>query len=199
MVAAFEEVCLRLKALPPRNRITQNGVDKALELVAIDPEMALAKARKVLESIIEDLYSRCLQQPVGNRDFRNQVNALQQKKHLPPSLGAKANYVRDYGNFGAHPTEEEFSDRDALKILDSLLDIIEWYLKGAEPSPPPPVPEPTTIVPAVPKGLQTLDQGTGPSPPPPGHDPTTIVPIVPKGLQAFDQHDAEFFLQRVLV
>ena len=58
MDSVLQSVLNRLEAISDQFQELREGVEKAVLVVEVDPEMALTRARKVLELIIRDVYVR---------------------------------------------------------------------------------------------------------------------------------------------
>src|SRR5918911_2541476 len=76
----------------------RDGLHKAVRIASDDPEMALTRARKVLEYVVRDVYQRRCQEPPGTRPLENLLQRLVRDGHLPKKLGAHANHIRELGN-----------------------------------------------------------------------------------------------------
>ena len=75
---------------------------KAVRGADVDPEMALTRARKVLEYVVRDIYLRRVKEPPGTRPLENLLDRLAKDGHFPVRLNAYANTVRMLGNVGTH-------------------------------------------------------------------------------------------------
>ncbi len=58
---SFQDLLKRLEHLPDQFRELKEGVQKAVLVADLDPEMALTRARKVLEAVIREVYERRIQ------------------------------------------------------------------------------------------------------------------------------------------
>jgi hypothetical protein len=61
----------RLDHFSDQFRELKEGVHKAADIAARDPEMALTRARKVLEYVIRDVYERRINEPPGTRPLES--------------------------------------------------------------------------------------------------------------------------------
>ncbi|MGA9995725.1 MAG: DUF4145 domain-containing protein [Pyrinomonadaceae bacterium] len=141
----------RLDHLTAEFHELREGVSKAVRISNDDPEMALTRARKVLEYVVRDVFRlRCKEDP-GTRPLENLLQRLVKDGHMPKRLGAYASYIRDLGNVGTHSYGEEVSKEDVRRSFENLTAILEWYFERVRPdaflkaedytpSPPPPPP-----------------------------------------------------------
>jgi hypothetical protein len=123
----------------------RQGIQKAIRIASDDPEMALTRARKVLEYIARDIFERRCHEDPGTRPLENLLQRLVKDGHLPKRLGAYANHIRELGNVGTHAHGEKVTVRDVQTSLQELMEIVEWYfeqLRAEEGSKPKPDPEP---------------------------------------------------------
>jgi hypothetical protein len=65
MDPALQSLVNRLEPLSERFRELREGVQKALRIANLDPEMALTRARKVLDYVIRDVYERRIHEAIG--------------------------------------------------------------------------------------------------------------------------------------
>src|SRR5580704_6047520 len=123
-----------------------DGVKKAITLSNIDPDMALGRARKVLDFIIADLYKREFGRPPGTQPLQNSVQQLAKAGKLPRTMVAYANSVRELGNVGIHGSGEAITEEDVVSSLENLMRLVAWYCEQVrpggseekiEPGPPP--------------------------------------------------------------
>src|SRR5262249_52548861 len=166
-------------------RELREGVLRAIRIADEDPEMALTRARKVLEYVIREVYERRIKEPPGTRPLENLLQRLVKDGYFPDRLDAYANTIRKLGNVGTHTFGEKITVGDVYQSLSQLMPILEWYFEEERPDavtkklgetePPAPVRiKPTESSSAIP--------------------PQPQVTIVPKGLRSFDANDADFFL-----
>ncbi len=122
-----------------------DGVKKAITLANIDPDMALGRARKVLDFIIADLYKREFGRAPGTQPLENSVQQLAKAGKLPRTMVAYANSVRELGNVGIHGSGEAITEEDVVSSLENLMRLVAWYCEQVrpggegkiEPEPPP--------------------------------------------------------------
>ena len=60
----------RLEHLSDKFHELRSGVQKAIQIADADPEMALTRARKVLEYVIRDVYERRINEPPARDRWR---------------------------------------------------------------------------------------------------------------------------------
>jgi hypothetical protein len=121
------------------NRFTEQmndlreGIERAMRIADGDPEMALARSRKVLELLIRDIFQRRLGRPPGTRPLENLIQQLVKAGYFPARLEAYATTVRMLGNVGIHRFGEAVSSADVNQSLLQLLPILEWYFEAERP------------------------------------------------------------------
>src|SRR5262245_42460257 len=145
--------------------------------------MALTRARKVLEYVIRDVYSRRYSEPPGTRPLENLLQRLVKDGHFPDKLDAYATTIRKLGNVGTHTFGEKVTVDDVYQSLAQLMVILEWYFEVERPEA---LGKPSTSAAHRPARNMPTD--------PPKETPPHLI-IVPKGLRSFDANDAGFFLQ----
>lgn len=123
----------RLDHLTAEFNELREGVRKAVRISDDDPEMALTRARKVLEYVVRDVFVlRCAEEP-GTRPLENLLQRLVKDGHMPKRLGAYASYIRDLGNVGTHSYGEDISKEDVRRSFENLTAILEWYFERVRP------------------------------------------------------------------
>jgi hypothetical protein len=178
MDPALQALLKRLDQLSEQFHEQKEAVHRAIRIADEDPEMALTRARKVLEHIVRDIYERRVMEPPGTRPLENLLQHLVKDGHFPDRLNAYANTVRMLGNVGTHSFGEKVSAAAVYQSLTQLMPILEWYFETERPGALSPQPE------AKVKPAET----------PPAARPETTMAVVPKGLRSFDSNDADFFL-----
>ena len=123
----------RLDHLTAEFQELRDGVKKAVRISDDDPEMALTRARKVLEYVIRDVFALRCQEDPGTRPLENLLQRLNKDGHLPKRLVAYASYIRDLGNVGTHVYGEELSKDDVRRSFENLTAILEWYFERVRP------------------------------------------------------------------
>jgi formylglycine-generating enzyme required for sulfatase activity len=185
MEPQLEELLKRTDRLSDQFSELRDGIRKAVSIADDDVEMALVRARKVLEYIIRDVHERRANEPPGARALDELVKRVLKDGHLPERLGAYAETIRRLGNVGAHGFGERVTEADVYRSLTSLLPILEWYFQEERPE----------------AGLRVAPSPEKPAATPrPSRRPANFqagahIPVVPKGLRSFDVNDSDFFLQ----
>src|SRR5207302_8637717 len=100
MESSVQDFLHQLDRLSDEFHELREGVHKAVRVADLDPEMALTRARKVLEHVVRDVYERRVKEPPGTRPLENLLQRLVKDRHFPPILDAYANTVRMLGNVG---------------------------------------------------------------------------------------------------
>ena len=183
MDPCFESLLCRLDHLSSQFRELKEGVSKAIRIADEDPEMALTRARKVLEYVIRDIFERRRKEPPGTRPLENLLQLLVKDGHFPDRLDAYATTIRKLGNVGTHSFGEKVTVADVYQSLTQLMPILEWYFEVERPEAPGPQPAP-----------RAEPETAAPCDPPPVAAPQAKTAVVPKGLRSFDANDADFFL-----
>jgi cyclophilin family peptidyl-prolyl cis-trans isomerase len=145
----------RLEQLSEEFRELREGVHRAVDIADRDPEMALTRARKVLEYVVRDVFERHIQEPPGTRPLENLLQRLVKDGHLPGRVEAYANAIRLLGNVGTHRFGEKFTAADVNLCLTQLMPILEWYFEVERP-------EATAQQPAPPRPTTAVGRPTGP-------------------------------------
>jgi serine/threonine protein kinase len=161
MDQALQALLNRLEHLSAPFRELREGVQKAVIVAELDPEMALTRTRKVLEYVIRDVYLHRIKEPPGTRPLENLLQRLVKDGHFPDRLDAYANTIRKLGNVGTHTFGEKVTAEDVSQSLGQLLPILDWYFeverpealvqKPVAPPPAPSAPSKPTVSPLVPQ------------------------------------------------
>jgi hypothetical protein len=114
-------------------REVRAGLMRAHRISAEDPEMALARIRKVLEYVIREVYERRVKEPAGTRPLENLIQRLQKDAHLPERVIAYASAVRILGNAGVHGFGADLTTADVYHALSLLTPVLDWYCKKERP------------------------------------------------------------------
>ena len=140
---AFQMILDRLNRLHAMAEFKElsDGVQRAIRIAPVDPDMALTRARKVLEAIIHDIYKQHYNEPAGTRPLENLLQRLVRDGVLPKRLAAYANAIRELGNVGTHGVGESVTTKDVTRSLEDLLTLLEWYfdksrVESSIPEPP---------------------------------------------------------------
>jgi hypothetical protein len=123
----------RLDHLADEFREVREGVHRAVDIADRDPEMALTRARKVLELVVREVYQRRLAEPPGTRPLENLIQRLVKDGFFPDRLDAYATTVRKLGNVGTHTFGEVITPADVRLSLSHLEPILVWYFQVERP------------------------------------------------------------------
>jgi formylglycine-generating enzyme required for sulfatase activity len=185
MDAALNVLTEHLSHLSDQFRELREGVRKAVRIADEDPEMALTRARKVLEYVVRDVFERRLNAPPGTRPLEELLQRLGKAGHFPARLEGYAATVRILGNVGTHRFGEMLTAEDVYRSLTQLMPILEWYFEEERPDAGVHLILPSATADGS-RGLPAERNQTLPT-----SGPTTVVP---KGLRSFGAHDSDFFL-----
>ena len=133
MEPSLQDLIGRLDQLSEEFNELRVGVRRAVLGADVDPEMALTRARKVLEYVVRDIFLRRVKEPPGTRPLENMLDRLAKDGHLPPRLNAYANTVRMLGNVGTHHFNAGISAGDVYQSLAQLMPILQWYFEVERP------------------------------------------------------------------
>ncbi len=181
----FPDLLDRLNLLSGQFELLREGIRKTLEMAELDPEMALIRARKVLEYVVRDVFERRVNEPPGTRPLENLVQRLVKDGHLPPRLEAFTESIRKLGNLGAHYFDKGISAADVYLSLDQLTKILEWYFETERPDLGVTLGRTHGTAPTEAAGEPKPASGANEAP----------IAVVPKGLRSFDAGDRAFFMQ----
>lgn len=182
MDPSLQALLTRLEQLSEQFRELRDGVQKAMLVAELDPEMALTRARKVLEYVVRDVYQHRINEPPGTRPLENLLQRLVKDGFFPDRLDAYANTIRKLGNVGTHTFGEKITVADVYQSLSQLSYVLEWYFEVEHPE-------------AAGQQAAPTKPATVKLPEPPAEAvPGTPVAVIPKGLRSFDANDADFFL-----
>lgn len=129
----FQSLLRRLDNLSDEFQELREGIRKAILIADNDPEMALTRARKVLEYVVRDIYFQRYNEEPGTRPLENLLQRLSRDGYFPSRLNAYANSIRMLGNVGTHSFNERVTTADVHQSLTQLMPILEWYFESAEP------------------------------------------------------------------
>ncbi len=130
---SLQALVSRLEHLSDQYRELREGVQKAIQVADVDPEMALTRSRKVLEYVIRDVYERRINEPPGTRPLENLLQRIVKDGHFPDRLDAYANTIRKLGNVGTHTFGGKVTVADVHQSLTQLLPILDWYFEAERP------------------------------------------------------------------
>jgi hypothetical protein len=133
MDPSLQALLARLDRLTDEFRELREGVQKAVRVADLDPEMALTRARKVLEYVIRDVYEQRIKEPPGTRPLENLLQRIVKDGYFPDRLDAYASAVRKLGNVGVHSFGEKVTVADVYQSLAQLIPILEWYFEVERP------------------------------------------------------------------
>ena len=112
-------------------------VASATRLLDQNPKQVLVICRTIVEQVINRLCNKCLGQRPDN--LFGGIQALYERKEIPPQINSFLHTCRVVGNFAAHPEswEGEFkpSRRDAEVVMLLTLRVVEWFLGDTEERP----------------------------------------------------------------
>ncbi len=151
----------RLGHLSSQMEELRESVRQVVVVAEADPEMALTKARKVLEGVLRRVWEHFIpNEPIGTRPLEEVLQRLQKNGYLPRKQAAYAVAVKELGNVGTHVHGEKVDKADVVQALSPLISVLEWYF------------EQDWVEGAVP-----ADQGGPSSPPAPGGNQKPVGPV----------------------
>ncbi len=180
----------RLQQITDEFRELRDGVQQVIKIADASPEMALTRARKVLEYVIRDVYQRRIDEPPGTRPLENLLQRLVKDGFFPDRLDAYANTIRKLGNVGTHSFGEKVEITDVYQSLAQLMPILQWYFEVERPE----AFEGQAFQIAAPIASTPEVRQPEPRRSPVSAKPAARIFVVPKGLRSFDAHDADFFV-----
>jgi eukaryotic-like serine/threonine-protein kinase len=186
MDPALQALIDRLNQLSDQFRELRDGVQQTILIADLAPEMALTRARKVLEYVVREVFERRVKEPPGTRPLENLLDRLVKDGHFPLRLDAYAAGVRKFGNVGTHNFSERITAADVFQSLTQLMPILEWYFEEERPDA------------GVSLGLPHRQEDTirrKSAEAVPISKPETHIAVVSKGLRSFDANDAKSFLE----
>ena len=113
------------------DHVLLSALKRALAIARADKPLALAKARSVIEHIVDEIYRRGLPEAKPKPLF-DAIGALMKQGVFIPSISSALDYIRHLGSFAAHPPAERIdaSERDVEVILLLALKLVDWYVFG---------------------------------------------------------------------
>src|SRR5262249_53731914 len=84
--SSFQALLRRLENLSDQFRELREGIQKAVLVADLDPEMALTRCRKMLEFVVREVYERRSGVPSGTRDLDQLIKLLVKDGHFSPIL-----------------------------------------------------------------------------------------------------------------
>ena len=186
MDLSLQNFLSRLEHLSDKFHELRSGVQKAIRIADDDPEMALTRARKVLEYVVRDVFEQRINEPPGTRPLENLLDRLVKDGFIPVRLDAYANTVRKLGNVGTHNFSERITAADVYQSLAQLMPILEWYFEEERPE--------AGVEPGPSASTRGSDQ-TKPADAVPIGQPGPPRSVESKGLRSFDANDSDAFLQ----
>ncbi len=121
-----ESILVKFRQL--KNKINNmNNFDKLIKLIDIDPSSTISKSRVILESLINRLFEKYIN---NNKDKKlaKKIKDLKDNHIIGNKIYAWVNTVRILANIIIHPDKDEIieaNEEDALVIVNILLNIIE--------------------------------------------------------------------------
>jgi uncharacterized protein (TIGR03067 family) len=120
----------RLGHLSSQMEELHESVRQVVVVAEADPEMALTKARKVLESVLRRVWEHFIpNEPIGTRPLEEILQRLQKNGYLPRKQAAYAVAVKELGNVGTHVHDEKVDKADVVQALSPLISVLEWYFE----------------------------------------------------------------------
>ena len=108
---------------------------ETIEAANINVDLALVSVRRILEKIVSAVYRKEAAGGKKSKPLFNMIEELANRHVIPPQVVNHMNFVRIFGNVGAHPsTHQEMAVgiRDLNVILEGLLVVVEWYFQYSD-------------------------------------------------------------------
>lgn len=124
-----------------------NDLHKFNQIVGVDCEMALVRARRALELVLRNVAAHG-GIPAGTKPAEQLVGELSKAKLLPSVVERHCRVIKDFGNLAAHTVdvddfslaEGQLSAREAGLCVESLTVVVRWYINTIAPALPADVP-----------------------------------------------------------
>jgi serine/threonine protein kinase len=127
-----EALTIYLEQLPDTDE--RRNLLTAQRIAAIDPQMAVAKCRQIVEAIAQRVYSRALRVP-GNKPLARLVQELRESHVIPADVFTHYSNVRKQGNLALHGGHNEVTalfPEVVRTVLGAAVRIATWYLLDYE-------------------------------------------------------------------
>lgn len=106
--------------------IVRSDFRKTLTIADNDPEMALARARKLLEFILQQKFEAVTGDPASHLRLDTLLHEMPKIAGMPRRLVAYGRQIQELGNIAVHVVGERISAEDVLQALKELLAIAAW-------------------------------------------------------------------------
>jgi hypothetical protein len=123
----------RLDRLSVQFRELREGVEQVIKIADVSPEMALTRARKVLEYVVRAVFERRIRESPKTKPHKNLLHRLFSEGYLPKELDTNVYTVRKLGNDGTHKFCDTFQVAEVYRSLTNLMPILEWYFEVERP------------------------------------------------------------------
>jgi hypothetical protein len=155
-----------------------DGLHRARDVAARDPESGLNCARKLLQRVVREVYERRIKEPAGTRSLEKIVERLIKEWYLPEHIELDAMISQA----GTGNRTGEVTATDADRALTQLTEILKWYTEVEQPDGVGQLPAPKRQREVT--TTKATERCAAPR-----------IAVVPKGLRSFDANDADFFLE----
>jgi serine/threonine protein kinase len=122
-----ESLTTYLERLPDEEE--RRGLVAAQRIATIDPRMAVAKCRQLVEAIAKRVYSRSLGTP-ANKSLANMVRELSESQVIPSNVFTHYYNVRKHGNqalHGDHDEDAALRPEVVRTVIGAAVRIATWY------------------------------------------------------------------------
>jgi CheY-like chemotaxis protein len=121
----MRELAIQIQKLREQCRDFYEPLQLAHGYIEADPASSVTKSRMIMEKLLVRIYTAEMglepRKPLlGDMLVNNQFT-----KRLERRILARINSIRDMGNLGPHG--EELQPADAVRVLDDLCTVLDWY------------------------------------------------------------------------
>jgi len=120
----------RIEGMEGRLSKVQELYEKTISYANSDPRVSLQQARIAAEAICKQIFSKEINENVGNLMLDKLIEKLYSDKHVTKQISLHLKTIQQYGNYASHDHNENDQDVSCEFIqpcLDSLSLVVNWY------------------------------------------------------------------------